>query len=78
MHLARILEGTSYPADMKDRIQQVAGVVPNKSEEEICVALHDHDYDPEKAITSLLDADANQVRLIFMSALLKCGLIINL
>lgn len=63
---------------MKDRIQQVAGVVPNKSEEEICVALHDHDYDPEKAITSLLDADANQVRLIFMSALLKCGLIINL
>eukprot|EP00731_Ephydatia_muelleri_P000848 Em0001g848a len=60
LHLARILEGTSYPADMKDRIQQVAGVVPNKSEEEICVALHDHDYDPERAITHLLDADANQ------------------
>lgn len=51
---------------MKDRILQVSGVVPNKSEEEICVALHDHDYDPERAITSLLDADAKQVRAAFV------------
>ena len=46
---------------MKDRIQQVVGVVPNKSEEEVCIALHDHDYDPERAITSLLDTDVKQV-----------------
>ena len=49
----------------------MAGVVPNKSEEEICVALHDHDYDPERAITHLLDADANQVRALCGSFVLS-------
>lgn len=40
---------------------QVVAVVPGRSEWEVCIALHDHDFDPEKAITALLDSDPSQV-----------------
>ena len=55
--MARMLDET-FPSDLHDKIQQVRAIVPNCSEEEVCIALHDHDYDPEKAISALLDSEA--------------------
>lgn len=55
--MARMLEETRYPPDLNKKIEQVLVIVPSKSEEEICIALHDNDYDPEEAISALLDSD---------------------
>ena len=55
--MARILEDSRSPLDISDKIRQVQAVVPNRSEEEISIALHDTDFDPEKAISALLDSD---------------------
>lgn len=55
MQMARMLEDSRYPADISDKLKQVQAIVPHRSEEEICIALHDSDFDPEKAISTLLD-----------------------
>ena len=56
--MARILEDTSlYPKNAAEKVQEILTVVPSRSEEEICIALHDHDFDIEKAISALLDSD---------------------
>jgi hypothetical protein len=47
----------STPADIEDRIQQVSAVVRDRTHDEISVALHDNDYDPQRAAASLLDED---------------------
>ena len=57
LHVAKIL-GDKYPSDLSDKIAQVTSVVPSRSEEEVCIALHDHDFDPAKAISALLDSDS--------------------
>ena len=56
--MAKML-GDKYPPDLTDKIHQVLSVVPSRSEEEVCIALHDHDFDPEKAITALLDSEGS-------------------
>ena len=58
--MARMLSDSS-PADFEERIQQVAAVVSDRSEDEISIALHDNDYDPEKAAAALLDEDNRDV-----------------
>ena len=50
------------PDDLDEKIQQVLAVVVGKNEEDISVALHDHDYCVEKAIEALLDS-ATEVKL---------------
>ncbi len=57
LQMARILDDSRYPADLSDKIRSVLAIVPHRSEEEICIALHDTDFDPEKAISVLLDND---------------------
>ena len=59
LHVAKIL-GDKYPPNLSDLISQVASVVPSCSEEEIFLALHDHDYEPHKAISALLDSDSQE------------------
>ena len=59
--MARML-GDKYPSDLGEKLAQVRAVVPGRSEEEVCIALHDHDFDPEKAITALLDSDGDGVQ----------------
>lgn len=44
------------PDDIDKRITQVMAVVEGKDEEDVSVALHDHDYCVEKAIEALLDS----------------------
>ncbi len=55
--MARMLDDTLCPADVSETIQSVLVIVPHRSEEEIWTALHDSDFDPEKAISVLLDND---------------------
>ena len=57
--MARILADSSgrQPSDLEKRIQEVLSVVPGRSSEEANIALHDNDYDLEKAISALLDSD---------------------
>lgn len=55
LHVANIL-GDKYPADLGEKIAQVTAML-GRSEEEVCIALHDHDFDTTKAITALLDSD---------------------
>lgn len=57
LHVAKIL-GDKYPSDLSDKIAQVTSIVLGRSEEEVCIALHDHDFDPAKAISALLDSDS--------------------
>lgn len=61
LQMARML-GDKYPSDLGEKLAQVRAVVPGRSEEEVCIALHDHDFDPEKAITALLDSDGGGVQ----------------
>lgn len=44
------------PDDLDEKISQVMAVVIEKDEEDVSVALHDHDYCVEKAIEALLDS----------------------
>ena len=44
------------PEDLDEKISQVMAVVVGKDEEDVSVALHDHDYCVEKAIEALLDS----------------------
>ena len=58
LHIAsRIGESHTIPADIKDKIQQVASIVLDKTEDEICITLHDNNFDPEATISALLDSD---------------------
>ena len=43
--------------DLERKIQDVLLVVPGRSSEDASVALHDNDFDIEKAISALLDGD---------------------
>lgn len=64
LHVANIL-GDKYPADVGKKIAEVLERLPSCSEEEVWIALHDHDFDTGKAITALLDGDteaSTQVR----------------
>ena len=57
LHVAKIL-GDKYPTDLVEKISMMTAMLPGRSEEEISIALHDHDYDTTKAITALLDSDS--------------------
>lgn len=58
LHVANILgDKYMYPSDVKQKIDEVIERLPGRSEEEVCIALHDHDFDTAKAITALLDGD---------------------
>ncbi len=59
--MARMLDDSRYPSDLNDQIKAVQAVVPNRSEEEISIALHDTDYQPELAISALLDSQSTGV-----------------
>lgn len=67
--MARML-GDVDPPDLAEKIQQVKAVVPSRSEEEVSIALHDNDFNIEKAITALLDSDEDQgqVRCMYISS----------
>ena len=56
LHVANIL-GDRYPADLSEKVKQVMLMLPSCREEEICTALHDHDFDTDKAVSALLDSD---------------------
>ena len=60
MHLARILS-QSLPPDLEQRIEQVASVVRGRTGDEISIALHDNDYDPDQAVAALLDGESGNV-----------------
>ena len=51
----------SLPPDLEKRIEQVASVVHGRTGDEISVALHDNDYDPDRAVAALLDEDGGNV-----------------
>lgn len=51
------------------KIQQVVAIVPDKSEDEIYIVLHDNNYDPEAAISALLDNDSSDVKVWLHSLL---------
>lgn len=51
----------SLPPDLEKRIEQVASVVHGRTGDEISVALHDNDYDPDRAVAALLDEDSGNV-----------------
>ena len=36
--------------------------MPDKSEDEICIVLHDNNFDPEATISALLDNDSSDVK----------------
>ena len=57
LHVANILGDGVYPDDLSHKVGQVMTMLPSCQEEEVCIALHDHDFDPEKAISALLDSD---------------------
>ena len=57
LHVANILGDSIYPEDLPHKMAQVMAMLPSCKEEEVCIALHDHDFDPEKAISALLDSD---------------------
>jgi len=63
--MARML-GDVDPPDLAEKIQQVKAVVPSRSEEEVSIALHDNDFNIEKAITALLDSDEDQGQVCVM------------
>lgn len=62
--MARILEDPNYKSADK-KVKEIMAVIPGRSEEEIYIALHDHDFDTQKALTALLDSDGSlgQVKL---------------
>lgn len=63
LHIAsRIGESQAIPSDIKIKIQQVSAIVPDKSEDEICIVLHDNNFDPEATISALLDNDSSDVK----------------
>ena len=66
---SRIGESHNIPSDIKRKIQQVTAIVPNKSEDEICIMLHDNNFDPEAAISALLDNDSSDVKVWLHSLL---------
>ena len=43
--------------------------MPDKSEDEICIVLHDHNFDAEAAISALLDNDSSDVKVWLPSVL---------
>lgn len=49
---------TLSATDMEHHIQRVLAVVPGRSNEEVYVALHDNEFDIERAISALLDSDS--------------------
>ena len=55
--MARILDDGSPITDIEHRIHAVLSIVPGRSSEEVNIALHDNDFDVEKAISALLDSD---------------------
>ncbi len=57
--MARVLEDGRDSTDLSEKIKDVLVIVPHRSEEEICIALHDADYDKERAITTLLDTESS-------------------
>ncbi len=70
--MARILEDGRYPSDLSDKIRAVLTIVPHRTEEEICIALHDADFDPENAITTLLDTDSHSAGVSIVYYLIWC------
>ena len=72
LQMARILDDPSKhlsTSDVERRIQEVLSVVPGRSSEDANVALHDNDFDMEKAISALLDSDTGT------STVSGCGLV---
>ena len=51
----------STPADIEERIVQVSAVCRDKTQDEISVALHDNDFDPERAAAVLLDESTEKI-----------------
>ena len=60
----------SIPQDLEQRIEQVAGVVRGRTDDEISVALHDNDYNPDRAVAALLDEDSGSTA---VSGRGRCG-----
>lgn len=69
VHLARMLT-QSTPHDLEQRMEQVASVVRGRTEDEISVALHDNDYNPDRAVAALLDEDGGNAA---VSGRSRCG-----
>ena len=61
--MARILEDPSRTSELNSMVASVLTVVPGCTEEQVHLALHDNNYDLDKAISALLDSDgvSNQV-----------------
>ena len=61
--MARILEDSAQASEVNSKVASVLAIVPGCAEEQIHLALHDNNYDLEKAISALLDSDGvpNQV-----------------
>ena len=57
LHVATILGDGVYPADLSEKMAQVMNMLPSCQEEDVCIALHDHDFDTARAISALLDRD---------------------
>ena len=55
--MARILDDSGKTQDLECLIQEVLGIVPGRSSEDASIALHDNDFNVEKAISALLDGD---------------------
>ena len=73
LHVANILGDGIYPADLAERMKQVLNTLPTSTEEEVCIALHDHDFDPTRAITALLDSDAQTSSQVEWLQCVWCG-----
>lgn len=74
LHIAsRIGESQAIPSDIQIKIQQVAAIVPGKSEDEICIMLHDNNFDPEATISALLDNDSSDVK-VWLHFSIECVL----
>ncbi len=71
--MARMLDDTLCPADVSETIRSVLVIVPHRSEEEIWTALHDSDFDPEKAISVLLDNDNHSSTGVSVCVCVLCG-----
>lgn len=61
--MARILEDSKQMSEVNKKVSAILAVVPDCSEEQIHLALHDNGYDVDKAMSALLDSNglANEV-----------------
>ena len=55
--MARILDDSSETLNLECLIQDVLCIMAGRSREDASIALHDNDFNVEKAISALLDED---------------------